>query len=345
MTDHSDALICYRSNPHLDQRERGLEAATLMARTLRGDVEPVQALESLPWAIPIDRQYTKEPPASLLYAEAERAVRAPGMLSASVAMGFYYADVPEMGASFVAVADGDTGLARRTTREMAAAGWKRRHEFASRLLSPVDAVAHARAAPAGPVALFDVGDNVGGGSPGDSTILLEEMRRQGVPDWLVVLYDPECVERCVAAGVRNNVRLEAGAKTDALHGRPVPVEARVRLLSDGVFVEREVRHGGWGRNDQGVTALVDVSPAGSIVFTSRRMAPMSLEQLLSVAARPEQRRAIVVKGVVAPRAAYEPVCREILLVDTPGVTAGDPSRFHYRNRRKPLYPLESIADV
>jgi microcystin degradation protein MlrC len=250
-----------------------------------------------------------------------------------------------MGASFVAVADDDAGLAQRMAQSIAAAAWERRHEFTSRLLSPEDAVARAGAAPAGPVALFDVGDNVGGGSPGDSTILLEELRRQGVPDWLVVLHDPESVERCVAAGVRNNVWLEAGAKTDTLHGRPVPIDARVRLLSDGIFVEREVRHGGWGRNDQGVTALVDVTPAGSIVFTSRRMAPMSLEKLLSIAAHPEQRRAIVVKGVVAPRAAYEPVCREILLVDTPGVTAGDPSRFHYRHRRNPLYPLEPNANV
>ena len=49
-------------------------------------------------------------------------------------------------------------------------------------------------------------------------------------------------------------------------------------------------------------------------------------------------------GVVAPRAAYEPVCREILLVDTPGLTAGDPSRFVYRHRRVPLYPLERDFD-
>src|SRR3979490_346658 len=36
MAAHSTALIAYRSNPHLDQRERGLEAAGLMARVLRG---------------------------------------------------------------------------------------------------------------------------------------------------------------------------------------------------------------------------------------------------------------------------------------------------------------------
>ena len=38
-----DATIAYRSNPHLDQKQRGLEAASLMVRTLKGEVKPVQA--------------------------------------------------------------------------------------------------------------------------------------------------------------------------------------------------------------------------------------------------------------------------------------------------------------
>lgn len=343
MVDNSDALVFYRSNPHLDQRERGLEAARLMARTLRREIRPVQAIEMPPWVIPIDRQYTREEPASLLYAAADDAMGCPGILSASVAMGFYYADVEEMGVSFLAVADGDVALARRTARMMAKRAWDRRAEFGSRLISPPEAVRHAARAQNIPVALFDVGDNVGGGSPGDSTILLEELQRQGVRNYLVVLYDPSSVARCVEAGVRNNVSLEVGAKTDRLHGRPIPVLGRVRVLADGVFLEHEVRHGGWGKNDQGLTAVVETADEGSIVLTSRRMAPMSLQQILSVGCQPQTKRAIVVKGVVAPRAAYEPVCREILLVDTPGVTAGNPARFTYRNRRRPLYPLEPEA--
>jgi microcystin degradation protein MlrC len=74
------------------------------------------------------------------------------------------------------------------------------------------------------------------------------------------------------------------------------------------------------------------------------MAPMSLQQILSAGCQPQYKRAIVVKGVVAPRAAYEPVCPEMLLVDTPGVTAGNPAHFDYRSRRRPLYPLEQDAE-
>ena len=118
----------------------------------------------------------------------------------------------------------------------------------------------------------------------------------------------------------------------------------VRTLSDGLYVETQVRHGGWKYNDQGVTAVVETPQRHTLVLTSRRMAPMSLEQILSLGIHPEGKRILIVKGVVAPRAAYEPVAGEIVLVDTPGVTADDPGTFEYQNRRRPLYPLETDAE-
>lgn len=344
MVNGTDALICYRTNPHLDQQARGVEAATLMGRTLRGEVRPVQALETPPWIIPIASQYTSQPPAQCIYAAADEAARTPGILSTSIAMGFYYADVAEMGSTFLAVADGDAALARNTAQRLASRCWAQREQFRSRLIAVEEAVRRAANAQAFPVALFDVGDNVGGGSPADSTILLHEIRRQGVPNCLCVLYDPDSVTRCVQAGVRRRVQLEVGAKTDHRHGSPVVIEGVVRTISDGIYVEPEARHGGWRHNDQGLTAVVEADDATTLILTSRRMAPMSLRQILSVGCDPRSKRALVVKGVVAPRAAYEPVCAEILLVDTPGVTAGDPARFEYKHRRKPLYPLELDAE-
>ena len=334
MAEHSTALIVYRSNPHLDQRERGLEAAALMDRILRGEVHPVQALEMPPFAPRISRQYTSEQPAKGLYDDLAEVVRRPGILSASVAMGFYYADVEEMGASFLAVADGDPALARDAAKWMARRAWDRRREFDSQLPSPAEAIRRAAASKRPPVALMDIGDNVGGGSPGDSTVLFNEALRQGATDALVVLHAPEAVKACVAAGVRNTVRITA----------PVEITGEVRTISDGRFVETQVRHGGWTFNDQGVTAVVETPERHTVVLTSRRMPPMSLEQILSLGIHPERKRILIVKGVVAPRAAYEPVAGEIMLVDTPGCTADDPASFDYKHRRRPLYPLETEAE-
>ncbi|MBY0508356.1 MAG: M81 family metallopeptidase [Bryobacteraceae bacterium] len=341
MAELATATIAYRTNPHLDQFARGREAAWLMARTLRGEVQPVQALETPPLLIQISRQHTNVEPARGLYADLETVLTWPGILSASVTMGFYYADVPEMGMGFLAVADGDEALARRAARWMSERAWARRAEFVGNLPTPAEAIAYAKETTRLPLVLMDVGDNVGAGSPADSTILLAEVLRQGARDALVVLYDPESVAQCVAAGVRHTVSLRVGGKTDALHGAPVAITGTVRTLSDGLFVEHQIRHGGWGHGDQGVTAVVETAEGHSIVLTSLRMPPMSLEQVLSLGLRPERKRILMAKGVVAPRAAYEPVAGEILLVDTPGVTSDNPAVFNYRRRRKPLFPLES----
>ena len=66
--------------------------------------------------------------------------------------------------------------------------------------------------------------------------------------------------------------------------------------------------------------------------------------MISLGIHPEQKDILIVKGVVAPRAAYEPIAGELILVDTPGVTSNNPANFNYRHRRHPLYPLEMDAE-
>lgn len=339
----STATIIYRSNPHLDQQARGREAALLMGRVLAGEVQPVQALETPPMLVEIACQHTSAPPALGLYDDLREVLGWPGILSASVAMGFYYADVAEMGIGFVAVADGDAGLAAKAARWMAQRAWDRREEFLGNIPEPADAVRAAARSTHTPVVLMDVGDNTGGGSPADSTILFAEILRQGVRNALVVLYDPGAVQACLEAGVRSAIEIEVGGKTDQRHGTPVRIKGRVRTLSDGCFVETQPRHGGWGASDQGITAVVETAEEHTVVLTSRRMPPLSLEQVLSLGIHPERKALVIAKGVVAPRAAYEPIAGEIVLVDTPGVTGNSPRRFAYERRRRPLFPLESDA--
>lgn len=343
MVENATAIIIYRSNPHLDQRARGLEAAELVYRTVQGEVHPVQAVEMPPVVINIVKQYTGEEPAAGLIRDLEEVLERPGILSASVAEGYPYADVPEMGMAFIAVADGDPAIASRAARWMAQRAWERRQGFVGEAPSPAEALRHAADSPKGPVVLMDMGDNVGGGSAADSTFLLEEAMHQGIGNMLIILHDPESVQACVEAGVGSTVTLRVGGKTDDMHGRPIPVQGRVKTLSDGRFTEEEPRHGGRRFYDQGTTAVVETEEAHTIILTSRRTTPTSLEQVLSVGVRPHRKQIIVAKGVVSPRPAYEPIASEILLVNTPGSTSADLSSFDYKHRRRPLFPFEPDA--
>jgi microcystin degradation protein MlrC len=333
-----DALVAYRTNPHLDQRERGREAALLMARTLRGEVKLVMAAAFLPLAVNIECQATAQQPCWSLFALADDIRARPGVLAVSLLLGFPYADVPEMGAAVVVVTDNDAALAQRLVGELAGTWWERRAEFQGRLVSVEDAVNRA-AALNGPVCLLDMGDNVGGGSPGDGTVLLHALAGRRLTAF-VCLCDPDAVQQARSAGVGSQVWLRVGGRTDHRHGEPFDATFTVRGLIDGRFNEPQPRHGGFTSFDQGLTALLETDGGITIMATTRRMAPFSLRQLTTFGVEPARFHVLVAKGVHAPVAAYAPVCKHLLRVDTPGVTSADLSRLEYRHRRRPMYPFE-----
>ena len=340
MIESVTATTIYRTYPHLDQRERGREAARILAATLEDGIRPVQFLVKPPVCISILAQATRQEPMAGLYRRMEGLIEQDGVVSASIAPGFAYADVEEMGPAFLVVTDGDRELARKEALGLARRAWELRDEL-TLLGTPIrEAVEEAMGADAGPVTLLDVGDNVGGGSPADGTLILQEVIRTGSGPALVVLYDPAAVQACAASGVGTEVLLRVGGKSDDLHGPPIPIQGRIRCLHDGTFVEDEPRHGGARFNNQGLTALVETREGHAVVLTSLRMAPMSLEQVLSLGIKPKSYRILVAKGAIAPVAAYEPVSSGMIYVDTPGITSANPAHFDYRHRPRPLYPFE-----
>ena len=81
----STALVTYKEVPHIDQRQRGLQAAEIMSRIVRGDVKPVQAIHKPPLLYNILYHNTKREPMLPLVEEARRLEREnPKILAVSV---------------------------------------------------------------------------------------------------------------------------------------------------------------------------------------------------------------------------------------------------------------------
>jgi microcystin degradation protein MlrC len=338
--ENCDAAVAYRTYPHIDQRECGTRAAALMCRLLRGEVRPRQALAKPPLIVNILAQETSRPPMQGLMDAARELERRPGLLAVSLLPGFAYADVPQMGPSILVGAAGDAALARRAADELAAALWETRDQLAKPLPDAPTAVALALRADRPPAVLVDCGDNVGGGSAGDGTVLLAELLRQGATDSVVCLFAPDEVRQCAAGGMGSEIRLTVGGKVDALHGPPLAVAGRVRLLHDGTYVEPDPRHGGRRVNHMGLTALLELAGRNLLVLTSERHPPFSLGQLTCLGIAPGRQRVLVVKAAVAYKAAYAPIAGTIIEADTPGLTAVNPGRFTYHRIRRPMFPLD-----
>jgi microcystin degradation protein MlrC len=342
MVDSCDATIAYRSNPHLDQKQRGLEAVGLIARTLNGEIRPVQRAAFPPFGINIERQGTTLWPCLPLYELANRQLERPGVLSNSVVLGFPYADVEEMGSSAIAVTDGDSDLAQQLADEMAAYMVEHRDDFVGEYITVEEAVEKA-VGQQGPICLLDMGDNVGGGSSADSTLIAHEIHRRGDTTCFVCLYDRESQERARRAGVGAKLELSMGGKTDDRHGEPLEAAVTVMSLHDGKYEESEVRHGGYTHFDMGPTAVVTTDTGLTISLTSLRAVPVSLGIVTSVDIEPADFQILVAKGVHAPVAAFEPVCTALIRVNTGGATAADMRTFEHEHRRRPMHPFEDIV--
>ena len=343
---HTNTIVVYRTNPHLDPVERAVDAGRLLVRTIRGEIRPVQHLELVPMIINIVKQPTAFGPMKAIMDDVETVLKKPGVLSASCGQGFPYADVEQMGISFLVITDNDRKLAEEQAKWLAKRAWDRRAELQNDSPSLVEALGRAKAVSGSdkPTVIMDVGDNVGGGGTADSTHVLAEARRQGISgerSLLMSLFDPEAVQACIKAGVGSTVTVKVGGKTDKLHGDPIEVTGYVRAITDGKFEEPKPIHGGWRFFDYGLTVQLDTKEGYTLALhTDRGIGNMSRQQYYFMGISPERYKTVICKGTVSPRAAYEPIAREIIMANTPGVTSADMSSFKYAHRRKPLYPFE-----
>jgi microcystin degradation protein MlrC len=316
-----------------------------MGRTLRGEVKPVQVIVKPPMVFNIIFQNTyAEPFLPITRASMELERTNPKVLAASAMGGYQYADVPFMGPSAIVVTDGDRALAEREAKRLSDMMWNARDKIALKLPDPAEAVRQAMAATKFPVALFDTGDNIGGGSAGDSTFLLEELVKQKALGWVMVVTDTEAFEAARKAGINGAFDMPVGGKTDSMHGKPVRVRGRVKSLHNGEYIETEVRHGGGRYHSMGLTAVIEAEGStrddkNFLVVTTQRSSPNSIHQIVNLGIYPQRQRILVAKGTIAPRAAYEPVAAQIIPVDSPGSTAVNPSRFQFRNLREKLWGI------
>ncbi len=340
------ALITYKECPHLDAKDRGVQAAKIMADVVSGKVKPVQALVKPPMLYNIIFHNTYAEPLKRIVDESKLLELNPKVLAASVPGGYQYADIPAMGPSVIVVTDNDPELAKREAERLSGLLWGVRDKLILKLPEPAEAVKIAMSSDKFPIVLMDTGDNIGGGSSGDSTFILTELLQQKATGWVMTIADREAVDAAYRAGVGQPFDQLVGGKTDRLHGERVRVRGRVKSLYDGRFVEPAMRHGGGRYWDMGFSAVIEVDGStrdlpNLLLLTPKRVIPFSLHQLISAGIYPERQRILVVKGTVAPRAAYEPVAARIIEVDSGGVTAVNPRRFDFIHVRSGLWGMST----
>jgi microcystin degradation protein MlrC len=336
MMERVDAMVAYRTYPHVDMADTGARAARLLEQMLRtgnrlaGACQPIDFLTGLP------SQCSFIEPCKGIYSYLSRLEeKSSAMLS--FAPGFPMADFAECGMSVFGFGmnEAEVGAAVELLRQ---AVCDSERVFALRLHLPQDAVRRARerGQPGAPVVLADTQDNPGAGGNGDTTGLLKELIRQNAKDAVLgLLIDPASAKRAHEAGQGTTLSFSLGGKSNIENDSPFGGEFTVERLGDGRFTCTGPMFKGF-RMQLGEMALLRsrAAPGVRIALASRKCQAADQEMFRHLGVEPRMERVLALKSSVHFRADFEPIAKEVLVVKAPGPALADPAEFKWTKLRK-----------
>jgi microcystin degradation protein MlrC len=323
MVEHADALIAYRTYPHIDMAETGRAAARHLALLLKTKRRFAKAFRQLPFLIPISWQCTNDQPTKAIY-QRLAATECDSVPTLSFAPGFPAADFVDCGPSVFAYGKTQTD-ADAAADKIAALVESHEDDFDGRIYSPDEGVRYAMelAKTAGkPIVIADTQDNPGAGGDSDTTGMLRALVRNNAKRAaLGVVYDPQSAKAAHAAGVGAAITLALGGKSGIPGDAPYHETFIVERLSNGQFVAPGPYYGGRDM-DMGPSACLRIGDVRVVVSSHKaQLADQSMYRYVGI--EPTEQAILVNKSSVHFRADFEPIAEKLLICAAPGAMPAD----------------------
>jgi microcystin degradation protein MlrC len=340
LTEVADGVFIIKTYPHVDMEAIGMVAARCMAETVRGNVKPTMAIRKPGIITPSVFQGTGTQPAQAIMDRAKAwEEREPDVFCVSVAFGFAYADVPDVGATVIVVTNDNPDLAEQVAQDVSDFIWEQREPFAGKTLPKtqpgVAQAIEAAQTQSGLVIIADHSDRMG-----DSTHILQELITQQARRVAVVsIADANAIAHLQAtAGVGDQVTLHVGGHTTEWAGTPVEITGMITFLDDCTLtLTGPMSHGATQR--LGTVAVLRFGDDNHLVITGQLFQLLDDAILHAVGLNPDSIDILAIKSRVHFRAFYEDTAGAIIEIDAPGLGPADLRQHHYENIPDGLYPL------
>lgn len=329
LSDAADAVFIIKRYPHYDAALQGERAARIMLRTIKGTYKPTMATRKPGVLTPSVYQGTGTSPSMEIMERARIWEERTKDAYVSVAYGFAYADVPDVGATVMVVTNNDPKLAERIADDMSQFIWKKREAFAGKKLPKTregvaEAIAAARAGRT-PVVVADHSDRTG-----NSTWILDELIRQGARNFCIAtISDEKAINEIVSkAKVGDRIAVNVGGWAEEYAGKPVRIDGRVEFL--GPYQQfKTVAVLLFGDNNRVILTpeLEQVTDPG--IFGALKIDLAKLD-IIMLKSRVHFWRGFVEDGLA----------KTVVVVDAPGLGPADVTTIPYKNAPKDIYPLK-----
>ena len=340
LVEAADAIFILKTYPHVDSEEVGYEAAKCMIRTVNGVVKPVSAIRKPGIITPSVYQGTEESPAKEIMQRARMWEREePNCINVSVAFGFAYADVPDVGATVIVTTDEKKQLSESIAQDMSDYIWSLREPFAGKKLPKtregvVEAIKLAAEGKT-PVVLADHSDRTG-----DSTWVMRELIDQGAKGFCVATIADEAAIIRIKDKARKGgkVIVSVGGHADCYSGEPVEISGSVEYLDECSYTLK----GPMSRGDRrrlGLTAVIGFGEGNHVIITPTLHQVLDDALFGAVGLDVRKLRILAIKSRVHFRAYFNEAAGSIVVVDAPGLGPADLTQLEYKNIPGGLYPL------
>ena len=313
MVEHADALIAYRTYPHIDMAETGRRSARHLAMLLRSRLRLAKAFRQIPFLIPISWQSTGMEPCKGIYAHLA-GLEGEAVPTLSFTPGFPAADFSDCGAAVMAYGRSQHD-ADNAADDIAKSVIAAEPRFTGRVLLPDEGVREAMAIAQGarrPVVIADTQDNPGAGGNSDTTGMLRALVANGAKRAaLGVLVDSEAAIAAHGAGEGNTITLALGGKSGIVGDAPFQAKFVIEKLSDGRFVAPGPFYGG-SRINLGASACLRIDDVRVVVGSRKaQMADQAMFRFVGI--EPTEQAILVNKSSVHFRADFELIAERILI--------------------------------
>jgi len=323
MVEHADALIAYRTYPHVDMADTGRASAKHLALLLERKQRFAKAFRQLPFLIPISWQCTFDQPTKGIY-DKLAALENDAVPTLSFAPGFPAADFPGCGPTVFAYGrtQADADAAADAVAQLVIG---HEDDFDGKIYAPDEGVQHAMQlakTARKPIVIADTQDNPGAGGDSDTTGMLRALVRNKAQRAATgAIYDPDSAKAAHAAGEGASVTLPLGGKSGIPGDAPYEATFVVEKLSDGRFKAPGPYYGGRDM-DMGPSACLRIDDVRVVVSSHKaQLADQAMYRYVGI--EPTEQAILVNKSSVHFRADFEPIAETLLICAAPGAMPAD----------------------
>jgi microcystin degradation protein MlrC len=331
----ADVIVCYKEFPHTDVVERAEDLLDIVLKTVRGQIKPVMSLydcrqiSSYPTTLPLMRTFVDR---------IKGMEGRDGVLSISLVHCFPYADVPEIGSRVLVLTDNDKAKANATAIELGKELVSMRGKTMPEYFDVETAVSTGLEFSGRPIVLAEPADNAGGGAPSDNTTILKHLLERGVESAVVgPIWDPVAARLCFGAGEGVELALRFGGKIGPASG--LPIDAKVTVFGLARDCSQSFGPAKVGLGDCAAVRIGGVE----VVLISNRQQALGLELFTNLGIDPRSKKLVVVKSTNHFMAAFGPIAKKVIYVETDGPLSRDYRKVPYTRINRPIWPIDDAT--